>query len=391
MKHSRKLAKTKAAPPKESATVDAALGRHMILLSIDDITDQKGQLEALKTQSALLELSHETVIVRDLQGRIFFWNRGAEEMYGWKKEEAVGKSKHELLKPKFPRPLREIEAELVRSGYWEGEVVHTRRDGEVRIVDSRWALLKQENGNTVVLEINSDITDRKQYGHQLRRLSAHLMRIQDEERRRIARELHDSTGQKLAAMGMLLNDLSSKVQDNAKGARALKDLEDLLEGAHREIRTIAQLLHPPELDLLGLVSAMRTLIEGFSERSGIPVDFEAPSEMKSLGDGDLTLFRVVQECLTNVHRHSGAKRAKIRLSETPEAVTLEIGDDGRGMAGKFDPEEVQDSGEGRFGVGILGMKERLSQLGGTLEISSKGKGTLVRAVLPKAQPQVASA
>jgi len=263
-----------------------------------------------------------------------------------------------------------------------------RSDGEVRVVDSRWALLKQENGNTVVLEINSDITDRKQSEDQLRRLSAHLMRIQDEERRRIARELHDSTGQKLAAMGMLLNDLSSDVHGNCKAGETLKGLTDLLAGAHREIRTIAQLLHPPELDLLGLVSAIRTMVETFSERSGIPVDFEAPSEIKSLGDGDLALFRVVQECLTNVHRHSGAKRANIRLSETPEAVTLEVSDDGRGMGGKLSPE--QDSGDGRFGVGILGMRQRLSQLGGALEISSKGKGTMVKAVVLKAQPKVVS-
>lgn len=340
--------------------------------------------EALTTQSALLELANEAVIVRDLQGTISFWNQGAEEMYGWTKAEALGKRKQELLKTKFPKPLTEIQAQLVRTGRWEGELVHTGRNGESIIVEGRWALLKQVDDNMIVLETNTDVTAHKHYEERLRHLSAHLMRVQDEERRRIARELHDSAGQKLAAMGMALDELRRQLGQKPKGAQVLTEIEDLLDGTNREIRTMAQLLHPPELDLAGLISATRTLVERFAERSGIDVDFEAPPEMKRLTDGvDLTLFRVVQECLTNIHRHSGAQNTKIRLSETSETVILEISDDGRGMSMNL----LQEDGGSRqksFGVGILGMKERLSQLGGTLEINSKGQGTTVKAILPKA-------
>jgi PAS domain S-box-containing protein len=366
-------------------------GKQLILLSFDDTTEQTVRLEALTTQSALLELAHDAVIVRDLQGTISFWNRGAEEMYGWTKAEALGKRKQELLKSKYPKPLSEIQTDLLRTGRWEGELVHTRRDGELRIVDGRWVPLKRGDENTVVLEINTDITARKSYEERLRLLSAHLMRVQDEERRRIARELHDSTGQQLAAMGMVLDELSRHLGGQRKEAETLKQIQDLLDSTNREIRTMAQLLHPPELDLAGLISATRTLVERFAERSGITVGFQAPPAMKRLADGvDLTLFRVVQECLTNIHRHSGAKHATIYLSETPEEVILEISDDGRGMPNDLLQENARDGGES-FGVGILGMKERLSQLGGTLEISSKGQGTTVRAVVPKAQRKVVSA
>jgi signal transduction histidine kinase len=312
-------------------------------------------------------------------------------MYGWTKAEALGKRKQELLKSKFPKPLTEIQTDLLRTGRWEGELVHARRDGELRIVDCRWVLLKRADENMVVLEINTDITARKHYEERLRNLSAHLMRIQDDERRRIARELHDSAGQKLAAMGMLLDDLRRRVVKQTEGAKTLAEIEDLLDGTNREIRTMAQLLHPPELDLAGLISATRTLVERFAERSGITVDFQAPPEMKRLADGvDLTLFRVVQECLTNIHRHSGAKNATIHLSETPEDVILEISDDGHGMPADLLQENAGNGGKS-FGIGILGMKERLSQLGGTLEIHSKGQGTTVKAILPKGQPKAVSA
>src|SRR5262249_5676293 len=137
-----------------------------------------------------------------------FWNRGAEEMYGWTKEETLGKSLPELLQTQYPMPFNEIREKLLHTGHWEGELVHVRRDGEKRIVDSRWALQKENEGDPVVLEINSDITERKQSEENLRRLSGYLMRVQDEERRRIARELHDSTGQKLVAAKMSLEAIA---------------------------------------------------------------------------------------------------------------------------------------------------------------------------------------
>jgi PAS domain S-box-containing protein len=347
-------------------------------LSIDDVTAQRERLESLKRQAALLDLAHDTVIVRDMQGIISFWNRGAEEMYGWKKEEAIGKTTYELLRTEFPKPFKEIEAELVRSGRWEGELVHIRRDGERRVVSSRWALLKENQGAPVSFEINTDITDKKRSEESLRQLSGYLMRVQDEERRRIARELHDSTGQKLVALKM---DLEALAKSKTGNQSALSEAVKLVDEATGELRSLAQLLHPPLLDEAGLVSAAQWMVEGFSSRSGIKVDFEVSPQWPRLPQNvEIALFRIIQESLNNIRKHSQAKKAKIELIGDVDKVTLQVSDDGTGM-----PEEVLTStAEERapLGVGILGMKERLSQLGGTLEVSSGKKGTTIKAVVP---------
>jgi PAS domain S-box-containing protein len=136
-------------------------GEQLFYVMFEDVTEQRRQMEELQRQAALLDLVPETVIVRDLEGSIQFWSRGAEEMYGWKKEEAIGKTTSELLRPEFTRPFQEIEAELIRTGRWEGELVHIRRDGERRVVNCRWSLLKDNNRAPVTLEINTDITEKK--------------------------------------------------------------------------------------------------------------------------------------------------------------------------------------------------------------------------------------
>jgi PAS domain S-box-containing protein len=131
--------------------IETRPGQAMIFLSIEDITERKKQLTTLERQAALLEMTHETVIVRDLKGIAYFWNRGAEEMYGWSKEEVLGKSVPELLQTKFSVPFEQVKEELLRTGHWEGELVHVRRDGEKRIVNSLWALQKGEEGNSILL------------------------------------------------------------------------------------------------------------------------------------------------------------------------------------------------------------------------------------------------
>jgi two-component system CheB/CheR fusion protein len=356
-------------------------GRRMIFLSIEDVTEQRKQLGTLKRHAALLEMTHETVIVRDLKGTAYFWNRGAEEMYGWTKEEALGKSVPELLQSQYPIPFDEIRKELLHTGHWEGELVHVRRDGEKRIINSRWALQKENEGDPVVLEINSDITERKQSEENLRRLSGYLMRVQDEERRRIARELHDSTGQKLVAAKMSLEAIAK--DGKSKGAPAGESLAQtikLVDEITREIRTVAQLLHPPLLDEAGLISATRWLVDGFSDRSKIQVDLAVPPDIGRLPENvEIALFRVIQESLNNVHRHSSAKKATIELRRNADHITLQINDNGKGLP----PGMLTGAGRTKaFGVGILGMKERLAQLGGSLEVTSGKKGTVIRAVVP---------
>ncbi|HYK39833.1 MAG TPA: PAS domain S-box protein, partial [Candidatus Eremiobacteraceae bacterium] len=350
-------------------------GRPMIFLSIEDITEKTNQLSALKRQNALIELAHDAIIVRDLEGRIQFWNRGAEELYGWKSKEAIGKLKQDVLKPKFPKPRKEIETDLLRQGYWEGELLHTRRDGAIRTIQSRW-VAREEGGSPIVLEINSDITEKKSSEASLRELSSYLIRLQDEERRRIARELHDSTGQKLAFAKMALDTLA-KQPDLGKHSTQLRESLNSVDEAIREIRTLAQLLHPPLLDEAGLEAAVRWLADGFSQRAGIAVDVKFPTDLRRLPENvEIALFRVIQEALSNIHRHSEAKNVEISVTDLAKAVTLRIADNGKGM-------HINSSKETpAIGVGIQGMRERLAQLGGTLEITSGHSGTTVLAKVP---------
>jgi PAS domain S-box-containing protein len=347
-------------------------------------SEQRMHSEEWKRQAALLELTHDSIIVRDFDGRILFWNPAAEKMYEWKREDAIGKVSHELLQTEFPKSLEEINAEFLRTGRWEGELVHVCGDGRRKTVNSRWALRRTSEGTPEVLEINSDITARRSSEDSLRQLSGYLMRVQDEERRRIARELHDSTGQKLIALKMNLEAL--RIQPNSAGETSglLQQSVELVDETTQDIRTLAQLLHPPLLDEAGLISATRWLVDGFSQRAGIAIELVVPPEMGRLPENaEIALFRVIQESLNNVHRHAAAKKARIEIKRTPEAVTLEVSDDGKGLR----PELGQGTKTVKpsFGVGILGMRERLSQLGGTLEISSKKKGTTVKAVLPSRQ------
>lgn len=351
-------------------------GQHMIFLSIVDVTEQRKRIESLKRQAALLELAQDAVIVRNFEGRIEFWNHGAEIVYGWTNQEAVGKTTHELLNTHFPIPFDQIKTELLKSGHWEGELVHKRKNGDERTVESHWALQKSDSGSPVILEINTDITERKQSQESLRQLSSYLMRVQDEERRRIARELHDSTGQKLVALKMNL-----AAATNVKSKKMESDSLAIVDEALNEIRSLAQLLHPPLLDEAGLVSATKWLVEGFAERSGVNIDFNVDSGITRLPDAaELALFRVIQESLNNIHRHSAAKKATVEMRSDGDKIVLQISDNGKGMP----PEMMDHSPQARpvIGVGILGMKERLSQLGGTLEIASAKTGTVVKAVVP---------
>ncbi len=355
--------------------IEAQPGNPMVLLSIEDVTQQRKQIEDLRLYAGLVELATETVIVRDLGGTIHFWNRGAEDMYGWTKEEAVGKITGDLLQTKYPKPIEEIKAELTSTGYWEGQLVHTRRDGAERIVRSRWAMRK-EGQEELILEINSDITNQKKSEDNLRQLSAYLIRVQDEERRRMARDLHDSTGQALVAIGMNLQRLVDGPADKGLVSKTL----ELCQGATQEIRSISQLLHPPMLDEAGLVSAARWLVEGFSGRNGIKVDLAVSSDIGRFDTGaETALFRVLQESLNNIRKHSGATKVRVEITAANSSIQLKVIDNGKGM-----PSEAKSNGEGvtQLGVGILGMRERLYQLKGTLDIQSGKKGTTIVASVP---------
>jgi signal transduction histidine kinase len=223
-------------------------------------------------------------------------------------------------------------------------------------------------------------TDLDSANDNLRELSARLLQLQDDERRRIARELHDSVGQMLAALNMNLSTVRADVERLAKTANALTDSENLVQQMSTEVRTISHLLHPPLLDEAGLASALRWYVDGFVLRSKIKVALDLPEDFGRLPrESETAIFRVVQECLTNIHRHSESPIARIRLRQSDDHVRVEIEDKGKGIP----PEKQEEmTSSGTPGVGIRGMRERLRQLGGTLEIKSSGSGTIVVVELP---------
>jgi two-component system NarL family sensor kinase len=218
----------------------------------------------------------------------------------------------------------------------------------------------------------------------LRSLTGRLLQLQDEERRRFSRELHDSLGQYLAGVKMNLDMFSNSQPAN----RLLSEAIQLLDQSIAETRTISHLLHPPLLDEAGFSSAARWYLEGFAQRSGVQVKMDLPHNVGRLPKSiELGLFRVLQESLTNIHRHSGSSRAEIALKLFPDRVILEVRDYGKGI-----PHELLKNfrSEGaNFGVGLAGMRERTRELGGQLDIQSKAPGTLISVTMPL--PQTAQA
>ena len=212
-------------------------------------------------------------------------------------------------------------------------------------------------------------------------LSARLMHLQDEERRRIARELHDSVGQTLAALSMNLSTVRAEIDKLKQTANTVADSAALVDDMSKDIRTISYLLHPPLLDEAGLSSALRWYIQGFAERSRIKVDLDMPPDFGRLSrELETAIFRVVQECLTNIHRHSGSPTAKVRIAQNDGRVRILVEDKGKGIPAE---KRSQIASSGTPGVGVRGMRERLRQLGGDMEIDSEaGKGTKVTVHLP---------
>jgi signal transduction histidine kinase len=220
----------------------------------------------------------------------------------------------------------------------------------------------------------------RQMNQSLRDLSARLLRVQDDERRRIARDLHDSTGQALTALKLELAGIEREVaaQNPELALRLAASIADARQISD-ELRTISYLLHPPLLDELGLGSALRWYAEGFEKRSGIKVHLELEHPGRLAPEMEVTLFRVAQESLINVHRHSGSASATIRLSATGGRIVLQVEDQGRGIP----PEQLAAIASGATpGVGLRGMRERVQDFGGELEISSSQRGTEVKAAIP---------
>jgi signal transduction histidine kinase len=281
---------------------------------------------------------------------------------------------HRKQQFRLKQSIAALTSEAIERQRAEAALQRTRDELENRVLERTSQLTLTLNN------LEREVTERKRAEEQLRQLSVRLMTLQDEERRRIARDLHDTTGQTLAAMKMT----TALIQRTAAGPdmhRLLDDLNALTDEAVQEIRTTSYLLHPPLLDEAGVASAVQWFVEGFSKRSGIQVRCEiAETLQRPPRNHELVLFRVLQESLTNVHRHSGASAATIKLNVNADHFVLEIADNGTGIP-KECIKRFNEDGHGT-GVGLVGMRERVHELGGQLDIQSSPAGTTVRVALP---------
>jgi signal transduction histidine kinase len=261
------------------------------------------------------------------------------------------------------------------------------RQSEERLRELAESLEKQERERTAMLEEQNQQI--RAQTSQLQRLSVQLMNVKDNEGRRIARELHDSSGQFTAALLMNLGMLA-KNMESADAA-----LTSLVEGSiayarelDREIRTTSYLLHPPMLDEIGLSAALRWYLQGLKQRASLEVELLIQEDFGRLpADAELTIFRIVQECMTNVHRHSGSRSASVEITREEGVVLLAVADTGRGIAAK----ELANLLSEGSGVGLRGIRERIRSLNGDLRVESEqGRGTTVIVTLPiNDQPSVA--
>ena len=386
--------------------------------------------ESEERYRTLFDLAPVAVYSCDVSGVIHDYNSRAAELWGRKPE--LGDTDERFCgsfkmyrpdgsyMPHEQCPMGDVLTGKV-AGIRDGEVHIERPDGSRVIVIVNIAPVKDERGEVIgAINCFYDVTERKRIEEKLRQsvadrlqaektlheneirlrlaneqlesevqkrtaslrhLSAKLMRSQDEERRRIARNLHDSLGQYLTSIKMNLELLRSS--DTPNKEEILSATLESVERAISETRTLSCLLHPPLLDEVGFTSAARWCIDEFAKRSGIEVELELPNGIDRLPElVRITLFRILQESLTNVHRHSGSPSAEVRLKVSNHEAVLTVRDFGRGVPAEL-IQGSQTNGQ-QFGVGLSGMRERVNDIGGTFEIQSNGNGTLITVSIPVA-------
>jgi PAS domain S-box-containing protein len=323
--------------------------------------------------STLVERMQQGAAMLDARGCIVYCNLSLARLLGVPRDSVIGGMLQDLLDRADQEVFQRLQRET-QVGSSEGEMHIRLADGSLIPANFSFSILSRDKSATGVL-----ITDLRPQKQQIE-LASRLQNLQDEERKRIARELHDSVGQLLAAISMNIGIVQSQpVQLDPTTAKAIADTAILAEQVSSEIRTISHLLHPPLLDLAGLASALRWYVDGFSDRSKIKVDLAIPPDFGRLpAEVEIAVFRIVQECLTNIHRHSGSPTATIRLELEGDRLTVQVEDSGKGIP-KEKRRELTESG--LSSVGFAGMQERLKHLGGTLEIQSPGTGTVVIATL----------
>ena len=367
-----------------------------VIVSFTNLTAQRRAADALRESEerfrTLVRDLNIAVVLHKPDGRIEFANPSALSMFSTTESDVLGKTVRELhLHPidedgtPIPVPDRPVEVVLrTRKPLHSVLIGFPRPQDPQSIIWIFGNVVPQfdSNGNLLrVISSFSDITEMKNAERAIHSLTSHLLKLQDEERRRLGRELHDGLAQTVLAINLSLAQARQSIDpDDHPVGPALDKARHLTQQMSREIRTLSYLLHPPLLDELGLVSALKEYVQGFAERSGIDTQFFLLSEFPRLPQSvETALFRIVQESLANIQRHSGSSSAKIRLRRDNSMVTLEVLDLGRGIPL---PSDSDTSAEVRYGVGIPGMRERMALLGGSLEIISGNHGTVVRATIP---------
>src|SRR6185369_15294586 len=339
----------------------------------------------------LVETIDEGAATLSDDGTVLYSNSSFASIFGAPLEKFIGAPLQNFV---VGEDLANLES-LIRSGSHgsvRGEIRLTATDGRPRTVRLTLSPSRQM-GTETICAVATELTELVETNEalrvtesSLRQLSGRLLQLQDEERRRIARDLHDITGQEIAILSMSLDRLARHM-DNAKAEakETLNDSREMVRKMAEEIRTLSYLLHPPLLDESGLNSAVRWYAEGFQKRSSIHVNVvTAPGLGRLPAEVETALFRVVQESLTNVHRYSGSPDAEIRISAADGQLRLEVLDHGKGIASV--PRAAVD-GVAALGVGIPGMRERLRQLGGQLEVDFGRSGTRVTATVPFKAPE----